>query len=144
LAVGKTDIPGLEGLRFDGGSTKVRRAAELPEILDSGGSGDVLAPRHLPSSALDNAEGDVLAKVHDAIVQTNADPEAVQGTVNIVQSNKNGVCGGCRAGLRDPSRRSGVIKQFSEEHPNVRVNIYTLQTDGTMVITLSVLNGHYI
>jgi hypothetical protein len=112
--------------------------------LDSGGSGDVLAPRHLSENAWDNAEGDVLAKAHDAIVSTNADPKTVQGIVNIVQSNPAGVCGGCRAGLHNPEKEPGVIKQFSEEHPNVRVNIYTLQEDGTTKLTLSVLNGHYI
>ncbi|MCL2489621.1 MAG: hypothetical protein FWF36_02675 [Propionibacteriaceae bacterium] len=143
LAVGKTDIPGLEGYRFEGGSITVRRDAGLPALTESGDSA-ISAPRHLPTNAVDNAEGDVLAKIDDAIAATGQAPQDVKGTVNIVQSNSSGVCGGCRAGLPATSTKlPGVIKQFSDKYPGVEINIYTLNQDGTTKLAASVINGHY-
>ncbi|MCL2490677.1 MAG: hypothetical protein FWF36_08170, partial [Propionibacteriaceae bacterium] len=144
VAVGKTDIPGLEGYRFEGGSIQVRRDAGLPPLTESGDSA-ISAPRHLPASGLDNGEGDVLAKIDDAIAATGQTPQDVKGTVNIIQSKSSGVCGFCRAGLPENStaQSDGVIKQFSDKYPGVEINIYTLNQDGTTKLAASVIDGHY-
>jgi len=144
VAVGKTDIPGLEGFRFEGGSIQVRREAGLPSLTESGSSA-ISAPRDFPSWSLDNGEGDVLAKVDDAIAATGQSPQDVEGTLNIIQSNPDGVCGFCRAGLPENStaQSDGVIKQFSDKYPGVEIDIYTLNDDGTTSLATSVIDGHY-
>ena len=132
VAVGRTDIPGLEGVTFEAGAPKVRGEAGLlswdnDPLLSSS---DIQSPQNFLSQYKNHAEGGVLAQLDVAISRADIDAD-VEGTVAMIQSNRTGVCPICKSGLgTDPDAAIGVIKQFSLKYPNLTIII---KTDGPVV-----------
>ena len=140
VAVGRTDIPGLEGVTFEAGSPRVRTEANLkpwaqdPLLYES----DIQSPPNISSLGRNHAEGGVLAQLDLAIKRSGIDPSR-EGTVHVIQSNKAGVCTNCRAGLGgNPNVADGPIKQFSLKYPNITIII---ETAGDPMGDLVVRNG---
>jgi len=129
VAVGRTDIPGLEGVTFEAGSPAVRTEAHLDPWAQDPllRSSDIQSPQTLPSRFQNHAEGGVLAQLDVAINRVGIDPN-VEGTVTVIQSNPTGVCSACKSGLGgNPNAVDGVIKQFSLKYPNLTI---VIKTDG--------------
>ena len=121
IAVAKTDIPGLEGITFEGGSPKARAEAGLPRWDDDPvlSKTDIKAPDTARPDGRNHAENDNLAQIDHAIVEHGISPD-VEATVTISQSNKTGVCNLCKAGLgTNPNAADGAIKLFSQKYPNI-------------------------
>lgn len=146
VAVGKTDVKGLENIIFEGGSPAVRRAAGLPDI-------DIIYPyRTIKSSgkipsATRHAEEVVANEFVKAVEKIGLEPEDVVGTLRIHQSNPKGVCPTCLSGLGNPMKDSGVIKQLSVKYPNLVIDVTSETVEGIKPngrLSFKVKNGQYI
>ena len=146
IAVGKTDIPGLEDRVFEGGSPKVRKEAGLPDLDEAFPDREVKSSGKIPS-ATRHAEENVANDFIDAIKETGLNPEDVVGTLKIHQSNPKGVCPTCLSGLGNPEKPSGIIKQLSEMFPGLRIEVTSEVVEGIKVngrLQFIVENGTYI
>lgn len=146
IAVGKTDIPGLEDRVFEGGSPKVRKEAGLPDLDEAYPDREVRSSGKIPS-ATRHAEENVANDFIDAIKETGLNAEDVVGTLKIHQSNPKGVCPTCLSGLGNPAKPSGIIKQLSEMFPGLRIEVTSEVVEGIKVngrLQFIVQNGTYI
>ena len=126
LAVGKSDIPELQGLTWNGGSVKVYDLAGLPRPLD----GALISPSSNPLFTR-HAEGDVGNQFIDAVNAAGLSPQDLAGkNLNIIISNPTGVCTTCVAGLSNPLANPGVIKQLSNMYPELTINIKVATVPG--------------
>lgn len=132
IAVGKTDIPGLEDRVFEGGSPKVRKEAGLPDLDDAFPDREVRSSGKI-SSATRHAEENVANNFIEAIKEAELNAEDVTGTLKIHQSNPKGVCPTCLSGLGNPAKPSGVIKQLSEMFPKLRIEVTSEIVEGVKV-----------
>jgi hypothetical protein len=117
VAVGKTDIPGLRGATFEGASPKVLREAGLPQAE----KGPIAAPNKNPlfTRHAEEMVANQFAKAVDARGLTAADLAGRTLDVRVSQP----VCSACKAGLADPTARSGVLKQLSERYPTLEIRV---------------------
>ncbi|MCC3164840.1 hypothetical protein [Streptococcus sanguinis] len=146
IAVGKTDIPGLEDRVFEGGSPKVRKEAGLPDLDDAFPDREVRSSGKI-SSATRHAEENVANNFIEAIKEAELNAEDVTGTLKIHQSNPKGVCPTCLSGLGNPAKPSGVIKQLSEMFPKLRIEVTSEIVEGVKVngrLQFVVENGLYV
>jgi len=127
MAVGRTDVPGFEGVTFEGGSATVRRASREAgnDVLDWDDdpilrNTEIDSPEGLPANRQHHAESNVLAYMDDAFTRAGIDPN-VAGTVTIEVSLDTGVCPTCKSGLLNPNAADGPIKIFSEKYPNLEL-----------------------
>ncbi|WP_246215564.1 hypothetical protein [Listeria valentina] len=146
IAVGKSDVKGLENVTFKGGSPKVRQEAGLPDL-------DVFMPdRPIKSpgkiaSATRHAEEGVLNDFISAVESSGKKAEDISGTFNIHQSNPKGVCPTCIQGLNNPDVPAGIFKQFSERYPNLTIKVTSETVDGIKPngrLNFIIKNGKYI
>jgi hypothetical protein len=128
VAVGKTDVKGLEDLTFEGGSPEVRKEAGLPSLDDILPDREIRAPyNHLINPKLAqftrHAEEGVLNEFDSAIKKAAIEPSDVTGTFRIHQSNPRGVCNKCSKGLLKPYpiEKSGIFYQASKKYPNLTI-----------------------
>lgn len=146
VAVGKTDVAGLEDLTFVGGSPKVRKEADLPDLDEAMPNRNIKAPSNNPLFTRHAEEG-VLNEFDAAVMQKGLNPEEVKGTLRLHQSNPSGVCRKCYQGLANDKVPAGVLKQLSQRYPNLTI-IVTSETNEAVKVTgrleLNIRNGKYI
>lgn len=146
VAVGKTDVEGLEDLTFVGGSPKVRKEADLPDLDEAMPNRNIKAPSNNPLFTRHAEEG-VLNEFDAAVMQKGLNPEEVTGTLRLHQSNPSGVCRKCYQGLANDKVPAGVLKQLSQRYPNLTI-IVTSETNEAVKVTgrleLNIRNGKYI
>ena len=146
IAVGKTDVPGLEGISFEGGSPKVRTEAGFPNYDVSHPDRLIKSSGKIPS-ATRHAEEVVANEFVEAVEKAGIKSEDVIGTLRIHQSNPSGVCPTCLSGLGNPRKDAGVIKQLSLKYPNLKVDVTSETVEGAQVngrLAFKVKNGVYI
>ncbi|SHH87921.1 hypothetical protein [Virgibacillus chiguensis] len=146
VAVGKTDVKGLEDSNFEGGSPKVRKEAGLPDLDEVMPDRNIKAPGSNPLFTRHAEEG-VLNEFDSAVINAGIKPEDVTGTLKLHQSNPSGVCRKCYQGLANDKVPPGVLKQLSLKYPNLKI-IVTSEIDESIKVTgrlnLMIKNGNYI
>ncbi|MED3653558.1 hypothetical protein P4489_04195, partial [Heyndrickxia sporothermodurans] len=146
IAVGKTDVKGLEDLIFEGGSPKVRKEAGLPDLDVSYPNRPIKSSGKIPS-ATRHAEEGVANQFVEAVEKLGIQPNDVVGTLKLHQSNPSGVCPTCLSGLGNPKKNPGVIKQLSLKYPNLIIEVTSQVVEGAKVngrLNFRVKNGIYI
>jgi hypothetical protein len=124
IAVGRTNVPGLEKEVLEGASPKVRKEAGLPDLNTTAPDRPIQSPRDNPlftRHAEEDLANNFVKKVEDAHLK----PADLDGkTLNIRISNADGVCTPCMQGLKEGSNApAGVIKQLSERYPGLTIRI---------------------
>ncbi|MHC5319547.1 ribonuclease YeeF family protein [Listeria kieliensis] len=146
IAVAKTDVPGLENLRLEGGSPKVRKEAGLPDLDVAFPNRNIKAPAENPLFTR-HAEEDILNQFDRAIGNLEVDPQQIKGTLYLRQSNPSGVCKRCIQGLANDKVEAGVLKQLSLKYPNLTIKV-TSELDEAVKVSgranFIVQNGKYI
>jgi hypothetical protein len=146
VAVGKTDVPGLEGVTFKGASPQVRKDALLPDL-------DAIAPNRpiqSPQSAAmfkKHAEEGVINDFVNAANKANLKPDQVKGTLYMHQSNPSGFCTICLQGVGKPNVRAGILRQLSEKYPNLVIKGSSETAEGVKASgrhSFTLRNGEYI
>ena len=151
IAIGRTNVPGLENIDFVGRSSAVRKAMKDPTLDDDpdfkgrsikapySGRGTWQMTRH--------AEEDLIAHFEKEIEKKGLKPEEIEGTLFIRQSNYDGVCSACTAGLPNISNsgKDGIFKQLTEKYPNLKI-VATTDTrygipSGRSTVYFTLLNG---
>ncbi|MBR5637395.1 MAG: hypothetical protein IKW81_10755 [Pseudobutyrivibrio sp.] len=146
IAVGKTNVKGLEGIVFEGQSPKVRKEAGLPNIDIIMPNRKIKSPGKIPS-ATRHAEEVVANEFVNAVEKKGLMENEVVGTLRIHQSNPTGVCPTCLSGLGNPNKSAGVIKQLSLRYPNLYIEVTSEVVDGVRVngkLNFIVKNGRYV
>ncbi|SFU79824.1 hypothetical protein, partial [Butyrivibrio sp. INlla21] len=146
IAVGKTNVKGLENITFEGASPKVRQQAGIGDLDDVYPNRKIVSPGKIASTTRHAEEG-VANEFVDAVENARLKPEEVVGTLKIHQSNPKGVCPTCLSGLGNPNKPAGVIKQLSEKYPNLTIEVTSESVDGVKAngrLNFTVKNGAYI
>lgn len=150
LAIGRTNVPGLEGIDFVGRSSAVRKAMNDPTLDEDPEFKDrsIRAPYSKESySFTRHAEEDLIAHFEKEVEKIGLLPEEVEGTLYIHQSNFNGVCSACTAGLPDISKSTneGIFLKFTEKYPKLKIVVTSDTRYGTArgngTICFNLLNG---
>ena len=144
IAVGKTNVPGLEGKVFEGGSPKVRKEAGLPELDEAFPYRTVRSPFNNPR-ARNHAEEGIFAQFEAAV--QNMDSENVRGTLAMHQSNPSGVCTSCISGITNESAKEGIFLQFSKQYPNLKIVVTSPEKEGIRKVgrlNFIIQNGKYL
>jgi hypothetical protein len=142
VAVARSDIPGMEGELFEGGSPLVRREAGMPESA----IGPIESPEGL-AQARYHAEEDIANQFIARMEALGVREGAMEGrTLAVHISNPRGICAVCRGGLPDPvapvpgiAPRApgvadtrfwtsdeapwGVLKQLSMRYPGLTIRV---------------------
>ena len=146
VAVGKTNVKGLEKITFEGQSPKVRKEAGLPDLDEVWRNRNIKAPGQNPLFTRHAEE--VLANSFDkAVIEAKIKPEDVRGVLKIHQSNPSGVCRKCIQGLDNDIVKPGVLKQQSLKYPNLRIEVTSEVLPNVKVSGKSnfvIMNGKYI
>jgi len=111
VAVGKTDIPGLEGVTFEGGSHNARTEAGLKDWADDPvlANGDIQSPPNLLPQYRNHAESNVLSGVDDAMTRQFATAVRAMSAVQFTRE-------GFRAVVQRIARECGVtLPQWQKE-----------------------------
>ena len=146
IAVGKTNVKGLEGITFEGQSPKVRSEAGLADLDEIWPERNIKSPGNNPLFTRHAEE--VLANDFDrAVIEAGIKPQDVSGILKIHQSNPTGVCRKCIQGLANDNVSPGVLKQLSLKYPNLRIEV-TSETLPDVKVTgksnFVIQNGKYI
>ena len=151
LAIGRTNVPGLEGIDFVGRSSAVRKAMNDPTLDEDPEFKDrsIRAPYigKWVGQFTRHAEEDLMAHFEKEIKRIGLQPEDVEGTLYIRQSNYRGVCNACTVGLPNLSKKSseGIFLKLTTKYPNLKIVVTsdlrygTPPGSGTIYFTL--LNG---
>ena len=146
VAVGKTNVKGLEKITFEGQSPKVRKEAGLPDLDEVWRNRNIKAPGQNPLFTRHAEE--VLANSFDkAVIEAKIKPEDVRGVLKIHQSNPSGVCRKCIQDLDNDIVKPGVLKQLSLKYPNLRIEVTSEVLPNVKVSGKSnfvIMNGKYI
>ena len=146
VAVGKTNVKGLEKITFEGQSPKVRKEAGLPDLDEVWRNRNIKAPGQNPLFTRHAEE--VLANSFDkAVIEAKIKPEDVRGVLKIHQSNPSGVCRKCIQGLDNDIVKPDVLKQLSLKYPNLRIEVTSEVLPNVKVSGKSnfvIMNGKYI
>lgn len=146
IAVGKTDVKGLEGVTFEGQSPKVRSEAGLPDLDEIWAGRNIKSPGNNPLFTRHAEE--VLANDFDrAVIEAGINPQDVSGVLKIHQSNPTGVCRKCIQGLANDNVSPGVLKQLSLKYPNLRIEVTSEILPDVKVTGKSnfvIQNGQYV
>jgi hypothetical protein len=118
VAVGRTNVRGLEAQTFEGASTTIRKQAGNAGLP---ANHPIQSPNANPLFS-GHAE-EVLANDFVAAVDRAKIPAVkVQGELFVHISNPSGVCNICAQGLKPGSTvPAGVIRQLSEKYPNLTI-----------------------
>jgi hypothetical protein len=122
IAIGRTNVPGLENEVFEGASPSIRKQAGLPDLDAAAPDRPIRSPNRNPLAsrhAEEDLANDFVAKVEAAGLK----PSDLDGkTLNIHISNDGGVCRTCMQGLKEGSNAPpGVLKQLSERYPGLTI-----------------------
>ncbi|WP_288410547.1 hemagglutinin repeat-containing protein [uncultured Herbaspirillum sp.] len=139
LAVGRSDIPGMENRLIEGLSPSIRAKAGLPSLDELYGPDRIIKSPYKNPLFTRHAEEDLFNGVAKYIDSNGVSGEKLVGkTLDIKISNMNGVCNKCTAGLSGSSDLSGVVQQFSNRYPELTVRI-TAEGGNSMPGRLTVL-----
>ncbi len=146
VAVGKTNVPGLEDLEFEGLSPKVRQEVGLKDLDEINPNREIKYPgqNYLFKK---HAEEDIANEFIKAVEKANILPENVIGILKIHQSNPTGVCRKCIQGLKNNSVSPGILKQLSQKYPHLRIEVTSETLPNIKVTgrsTVIIQNGTYI
>ncbi|URZ02828.1 hypothetical protein [Clostridium felsineum] len=131
VSVGKTDVKGLEGKKFNGASPEVRKEGGLQGLDDIFPNRGITAPYdksiHGHKQFMEHAEEGSIAEFEDAVEKAGLKPEDVKGTFYIHQSNPGGVCDKCTLGLFKPDiyGRKGIFRQLTHKYQNLKIKVTT-------------------
>jgi hypothetical protein len=142
VAVGRTNVPSLETMKFEGASRAVRKDAGLPPAIP----GTIRSPAQLARDRW-HAEEDLFNQFDRAVEQRGLLRSDVEGKLVIHVSNPRGVCPACLSGLNNAKVRAGVIKQFSALYPKLTIEISVATQPGIKLFGYSrfaVRDGKYI
>ena len=124
IAAAGTNIPALQGAPFIGMSRALRDAAGLDDLDEAYGEDRPIKSTNPAYIASGHAEEDVLNLFHKEITEADLSDEELDGAViNMLISNAGGICKTCFGGFGFGKYKDGVIKQFSDLHPNVTIRI---------------------
>jgi hypothetical protein len=142
VAVGRTNVPGLEGITFEGASPQVWKKAGRPIPPP----GKYESPSPLARDRR-HAEGGIFNRFDQEVWERGLRPSDVEGKLVIHVSNPQGVCNACRSGLDNPKARAGIIKQFSADYPKLTIEFSVatqpgIKTNGPSRFTIR--DGKYI
>jgi hypothetical protein len=118
IAVGRTNVPGLESNTFEGASASIRKdIGQSPLPI----SRPIKSPN--PNPLFSGHAEEVLANDFvTAVERANIRSADVKGDLWIHISNPAGVCNICAQGLRPGSTvPPGVVRQLSEKYPNLTI-----------------------
>ena len=144
IAVGKTDISGLEDRVFEGGSPKVRKEAGLPDLDEAFPDRTVRSPFNNPK-ARNHAEEGIFAQFEEAV--QHMDLEKVKGTLKMHQSNPSGVCTSCISGITNDAAKEGIFLQFSKKYPDLKIVVTSVEREGVRKVgrlNFTIQNGKYL
>ena len=140
IAVGKTNVPGLEEKVFEGGSPKVRKEAGLPDLDDAFPDRKIQSPRRNPLFTR-HAEEDVIQDFVRNVEELGISDDEISGVFQLHQSNPSGVCGACKQGLTNPDVSPGILKQFSEKYPKLIIEVTTESAEIGSKLNFTIKNG---
>ena len=142
IAVGRTDVPGLEGELFGGASPQVRQKAGLPPATP----GPIASPSRLPINQA-HAEEDLANRFVESVERLGLKPEDLDGRNLVIHiSNPKGVCESCRWGLNSDAP-PGVLKQLSIRYPRLTIHISVETEPGITPLGpthFTIKNGRYV
>jgi hypothetical protein len=146
VAVGKTDVEGLEGFTFKGASPEVRKEAGLPTLDDIAPLREIKSPAVSPRGR-NHAEEGVIAEFVHAVDSAKLQPHQIKGTLRIHQSNPRGFCTTCIQGINNPNVPEGILLQLSRKYPNLVIKgssetIEGMKASGRHSFTLK--NGQHL
>jgi hypothetical protein len=120
LAVGKTNVPGLEAHSFEGASTSIRRQAGRAPLPTNRPIKSPNASPRFSGHAEEVVANDFVAAVERAKIP----PVKVEGDLWMHISNPSGVCNICVQGLKPGSNvPAGIVRQLSERYPRLTIRI---------------------
>ena len=145
IAVGKTNVKGLESETFEGMSPAVRKAAGLSDLNEAMPNRPIRAPKVNPAftrHAEEDLANDFVAKVEAAGLKSH---DLDGKTLNIRISYNKGVCTNCMQGLNNSNVAPGVLKQLSQMYPGLTIRVAAEggNASGKRAI-LEILNGKFI
>ena len=143
IAVGKTNVPGLEGKVFEGGSPKVRKEAGLPDLDDAFPDREIKSPRK-NAFFTRHAEENVIQDFVRSVEELGLPDDEIEGVFKLHQSNSSGVCGACKQGLTNPNVSPGILKQFSEKFPNLTIEVTTESAEIGSKLNFIIKNGQIL
>ncbi|MCK2017916.1 ribonuclease YeeF family protein [Peribacillus frigoritolerans] len=129
IAIGKTDIKGLEGIVFEGGSPKVRKEAGLPDLDTVMPNRPIKSPSSHPLSTRHAEEG-VINEFILEVERVGLKAEEVTGTLNLHQSNPKGACTTCIQGIVNPNVKPGIFMQLSKRYPELTIKLSSETVEG--------------
>lgn len=149
VAVGKTDVIGLENKVFKGASPTVRTAAGLSSLDEQYPDRAIKAPWDTRKRGYGqftrHAEEGVMAEFEAAIKEAGIEDNDVKGNLYIHQSNSDGVCPMCTMGLFEESDKKGIFRQLTEKYPNLNIVVTTDTRNGVpsgrSSLTFNVIGG---
>ncbi|WP_207439893.1 ribonuclease YeeF family protein [Bacillus sp. SD075] len=129
IAIGKTDVKGLEGKIFEGGSPKVRKEAGLPDLDIVMPNRPIKSPSSHPLSTRHAEEG-VINEFILEVEKRGLKAEEVTGTLNLHQSNPKGACTTCIQGIINPNVKPGIFMQLSKRYPELTIKLSSETVEG--------------
>ena len=135
IAMGRTDVLGLQDTSYFGASPKVRQQAsgDIPPAAD----GPIQSPSTL-ALFRNHAEQDVFNQFVSDVQARGITNEQMRGrTLDLTISNESGVCTMCKSGLGNPDKPAGIVKQISEMYPDLMIRVWTPGTEQPLLV----LNG---
>jgi hypothetical protein len=129
IAIGKTDVKGLEGKIFEGGSPKVRKEAGLPDLDTVMPNRPIKSPSSHPLSTRHAEEG-VINEFILEVERVGLKAEEVTGTLNLHQSNPKGACTTCIQGIVNPNVKPGIFMQLSKRYPELTIKLSSETVEG--------------
>ena len=125
LAVGWTNVDGLEARRFIGGSRAPRARAALPNAAPH-----LQAPR-VNHQFVDHAEQDVGNAFLDAVAGARVEVRPYHW-LRIYVTKASGPCSACKQGLDNRLVSPGVLGQLTRRHPDMTVTVAWPQPGGKL------------
>lgn len=165
VAVGTTDVRGLEQFRFEGASPKVREEAGISSLDQQHPGRGIRSPAVHPQGKM-HAEEDLVNQFDRAVLDAKLSPEDVEGNLYILQSNPTGACTTCFQGFpvdRPKTSRAsdvaegvdvtyarvppGILKQLSDMYPNLTIHLTSEVGDSTRTggrLSFAIRDGEYV
>jgi hypothetical protein len=127
IGIGRTDVEGLAGRPFYGGSRTIRAYAAIPDSAPH-----IYSPRTM-YLAIDHAEQDIANDFIDAVEAAGLKAEALEGkTLAMHISHPRGPCFACLQGEAGSGVDPGVLFNLSNRYPGLTIRITWLDAQGNL------------
>jgi Domain of unknown function (DUF4157) len=118
IALGRTDVPGLQERVFEGGSPRVRQQAAVLHTTQH-----VAAPSANPQK-IEHGEEGVINGFIEAMRRSKISPAETEGkTLAIHISKSTGPCTTCTQGISNASVPPGIIQQLKILYPGLTIRV---------------------